>query len=117
LPALLASAQDVAGLRVLSAKLENTNSESLRNLATAARDQLGGKAVVILGAEFDSRPTVMVACGQQAIEQGIKAGELAKAAAAELGGGGGGKADLAQGGGTDLSKLDAAIAIASGLIR
>ncbi len=117
LPALLASAQDVAGLRVLSAKLENTNSESLRNLATAARDQLGGKAVVILGAEFDSRPTVMVACGQQAIEQGIKAGELAKAAAAELGGGGGGKADLAQGGGTDVSKLDAAIAIASGLIR
>ncbi len=117
LPALLASAQDVAGLRVLSAKLENTNSESLRNLATAARDQLGGKAVVILGAEFDYRPTVMVACGQQAIEQGIKAGELAKAAAAELGGGGGGKADLAQGGGTDVSKLDAAIAIASGLIR
>lgn len=117
LPALLASAQDGAGLRVLSAKLENTNSESLRNLATAARDQLGGKAVVILGAEFDSRPTVMVACGQQAIEQGIKAGELAKAAAAELGGGGGGKADLAQGGGTDVSKLDAAIAIASGLIR
>jgi alanyl-tRNA synthetase len=117
LPALLASAQDVAGLRVLSARLENTNSESLRNLATAARDQLGSKAVVILGAEFDARPTVMVACGQQAIEQGIKAGELAKAAAAELGGGGGGKADLAQGGGTDVSKLDAAIAIASGLIR
>ncbi|BDQ00312.1 alanine--tRNA ligase [Aquiluna sp. KACHI24] len=117
LPALLASAQEIAGLRVLSAKLENTNSESLRNLATAARDQLGGKAVVILGAEFESRPTVMVACGQQAIEQGIKAGELAKAASAELGGGGGGKADLAQGGGTDAGKLDAAIAIAAGLIR
>ncbi len=117
LPALLASATEIAGLQVLSAKLESTNSESLRNLATAAREQLGGKAVVILGAEFESRPTVMVACGQQAIEQGIKAGELAKAAAVELGGGGGGKADLAQGGGIDANKLDAAIAIATGLIR
>ena len=117
LPALLASATEIAGLQVLSAKLESTNSESLRNLATAAREQLGGKAVVILGAEFESRPTVMVACGQQAIEQGIKAGELAKAAAVELGGGGGGKADLAQGGGIDANKLDAAIEIATGLIR
>lgn len=117
LPALLASATAIAGLQVLSAKLDSTNSESLRNLATVAREQLGGKAVVILGAEFESRPTVMVACGQQAIEQGIKAGELAKAAAVELGGGGGGKADLAQGGGIDANKLDAAIAIATGLIR
>ncbi|NBU23303.1 MAG: alanine--tRNA ligase [Actinobacteria bacterium] len=117
LPELLASAKEVSGLTVVSATLAGMNPDGLRNLAVAARDQLGSKSVVILGSDFESRPTVMVACGQAAIESGSKAGDLAKAAAAELGGGGGGKADLAQGGGTDVSKLNAAIAVAAGLVK
>jgi alanyl-tRNA synthetase len=117
LPELLASAQQVAGLRVVKAAISGLNADSLRDLVVAAKEQLGNDSVVILGTAVDGRPTVMVACGQQAIDNGVKAGDLAKAAAAELGGGGGGKADLAQGGGTDASKLQAAIDTAAGLVR
>lgn len=117
LPELIASAQQIAGLRVVKAAVDGLNTESLRNLVTAARDELGHDSVVILGTALEGRPTVMVACGQHAIDKGVKAGDLAKAAASELGGGGGGKADLAQGGGTDASKLKSAIEIAAGLIR
>ncbi len=117
LPELLASAQQVAGLRVVKAAISGLNADSLRNLVVAAKEQLGNDSVVILGTAVDGRPTVMVACGQQAIDNGVKAGDLAKVAAAELGGGGGGKSDLAQGGGTDASKLQAAIDTAAGLVR
>jgi alanyl-tRNA synthetase len=59
----------------------------------------------------------MVASGSLAQQQGVRAGDLAKLAAAVLGGGGGGKADFAQGGGTDVSKLSQAIHEATASIK
>jgi len=59
----------------------------------------------------------MIAAGIAAQRQGIRAGDLAKIAAAALGGGGGGKADFAQGGGTDSSKLAKAIQVAVAAIK
>ena len=117
LPALVAAASDIAGMRVISAKLAGLSADQLRQLATSARDQIGSNSVVVLGSEVEGRVVLMVAAGQAAIEAGIKAGNLAKAASAVVEGGGGGKPDLAQGGGTDASKLDQAIAAAVGLIR
>jgi alanyl-tRNA synthetase len=109
-PQLLAGATKVAGLNLVATKLDSdVNADQLRNLTTAVAAQLGPDAVVILGAEVTGKPIVMIAAGSEAQQKGVRAGELAKIASAVLGGGGGGKADFAQGGGTDASKLSQAI--------
>jgi alanyl-tRNA synthetase len=91
------------------------NLDSLRALVIGLRDRLVSEpAVLMIGAEIASKPAVVVACTPSAIEFGAKANELAKAVSAVLGGGGGGKADMAQGGGTDVSKLDQALLQAIG---
>jgi alanyl-tRNA synthetase len=59
----------------------------------------------------------MCAVGPDAIASGVKAGDLAKIASAALGGGGGGKPDLAQGGGPNVQKLSEAIAAALSAIK
>jgi alanyl-tRNA synthetase len=117
LPELLTKAQELAGKKVLALAVDGLPAEQLRQLAVKAREELGSSSVVVLGGVSDARVTIMVACGQAAIEAGIKAGDLARVASAVLGGGGGGKPDLAQGGGTEISKLDEAISAAVGLIK
>ena len=114
---LPSKAQEIAGKRVLAIEMDGIAGEQLRQVAIKAREELGSNSVVVLGSVVDGRVTIMVACGQAAIESGIKAGDLARVASAVLGGGGGGKPDLAQGGGTEVSKLDEAISAAVGLIK
>jgi len=117
LPELLTKATELGGRKVLALHVENLTAEQLRQLAVKAKDELGSWSVVLLASITEGRVTVMVAVGQAAIESGIRAGDLAKAASTVLGGGGGGKPDLAQGGGSEVSKLDSAIAAAVELIK
>ncbi len=109
-PQLVASATKVSALNVVATKINAAvNSDQLRSITTAVSAQLGVDSVVILGAEVADKPLVMVASGATAQQQGVRAGDLAKLAASVLGGGGGGKADFAQGGGVDSAKLAQAI--------
>jgi alanyl-tRNA synthetase len=101
LGALLAVVEDLGDL---------ASADELRSLATTVRERLGSDpAVVALAARVGDKPAVIVATNQPARDAGVKAGALAKQAAATLGGGGGGKDDLAQGGGTDVSAIGAAL--------
>jgi alanyl-tRNA synthetase len=109
-PSLAAASKKVAGLDVVSVSLDQAlSADQLRSLTSAVRENLGEAAVVILATVVDGRPLVMVSSGSKAQQQGVRAGDLAKIAATVLGGGGGGKADFAQGGGSDASKIDAAM--------
>ena len=117
LPELITQATERGGKKVLALQVENLSAEQLRQLAVKAREELGSWSVVLLASITEGRVTVMVAAGQAAIESGIRAGDLAKAASTVLGGGGGGKPDLAQGGGSEVSKIDSAIAAAVELIK
>ena len=118
LPKLAATATKVAGLNVVATKLDSeVNADQLRSLTTAISAELGHDSVVILGADIAGKPIVMIASGSQSQQQGVRAGDLAKIAAGVLGGGGGGKADFAQGGGTDSHKLHAAIQEAVAAIK
>jgi alanyl-tRNA synthetase len=117
LPELLAKSTEISGKKVLALAVDGLSAEQLRQLAVKAREELGSSSVVLLGSASEGRVTIMVACGQAAIESGIKAGDLARVSSAVLGGGGGGKPDLAQGGGTEVSKLEEAISAAVGLIK
>jgi alanyl-tRNA synthetase len=117
LASLYASTAEIAGKKVLASQLDGIDSaETLRQLALTAKDSLGSSSVILLGSKIEDKPVVMIAVGKDAVAAGISAGTLAKKAAEILGGGGGGKADFAQGGGTDASKLSESIQAARGLI-
>jgi alanyl-tRNA synthetase len=110
-PALLANSRTVGALTVVAENVGAVGSaDDLRGLVTAVRERLGAAAsVVALAADVSGKPSVIVATNEASRAAGIKAGSLAKVAAAILGGGGGGKDDLAQGGGADVAAIPAAL--------
>jgi len=89
---------------------ELASVDELRSLVTSVRERLQAEAAVVaLAARVAGKPSVIVATTGGARDVGVKAGTLAKQAAATLGGGGGGKDDMAQGGGSDVSAVPAAL--------
>ena len=111
-PQLLASAEQLGGVRAVLASLGTVGSaDDLRGLALTLREQLGSEpGVVVLAGEAGGKPVVIAATTQAGREAGARAGALVRVGAQVLGGGGGGKDDLAQGGGTDATKIDVALA-------
>ena len=117
-PELLKSVATSGNYKVLAREIENvTSSDALRDLTLKLRDELSGSsAVVALAAVIEGKPVVIVAANQDAQDKGAKAGDLVRLASQILGGGGGGKADMAQGGGSDASKIaEALLAITESL--
>ena len=117
-PELLKSVNAAGNYKVLAREIENvTSSDALRDLTLRLRDELSGTAAVVaLAAVIEGKPVVIVAANQDAQDKGAKAGDLVRLASQILGGGGGGKADMAQGGGSDASKIaEALLAITESL--
>jgi alanyl-tRNA synthetase len=110
-PQLVESAARIGQTLVVAQNAGAVGSQDdLRQLATSVRERLGSDAAIAaIAGDVNGRPVVIVATNQAARDAGIKAGALAKTAAQVLGGGGGGKDDLAQGGGSDVSAIDAAL--------
>ncbi|MFE6733547.1 alanine--tRNA ligase [Microbacterium sp. NPDC057650] len=110
-PALAESAAPAGAYHVVAASLGAVGSaDDVRTLALSVRERLGSDAAVVaLGGVANDRPIVVIATNDAARAAGAKAGALVRVAAGVLGGGGGGKDDVAQGGGTDVSALDAAL--------
>ncbi|SIO86260.1 alanine--tRNA ligase [Nocardiopsis sp. JB363] len=90
---------------------EGASGDDLRKLVLDVRGRLGEDepVVVAMTAVPKDRPVVVIAANKAAQKAGTKAGELVGVAARALGGGGGGKPDIAQGGGSDPSKVDEAL--------
>ncbi|HSV41647.1 MAG TPA: alanine--tRNA ligase [Nocardioidaceae bacterium] len=109
--ALAAEARDVNGTAFVAHHIEGANAGDVRKLALDIRSKLpAGKpgAVAIVGST-DGKPAVVVAVNDEARAKGISANALVKVAAGVLGGSGGGKDDVAQGGGVDVSKIAQAL--------
>ena len=100
---LTAGAVDVAGVKVLAANVEGADAKSLRDTLDQCKNKLGS-AVILLSAITDDK--VALAAGVTSDLTGrVKAGDLVREVAARLGGKGGGRPDMAQGGGTDIEAL------------
>ncbi|MDU5854722.1 MAG: DHHA1 domain-containing protein, partial [Varibaculum cambriense] len=107
---IAASAKEIHGARVITFNAGEVSADSLRALAQSLRQRLEDTcAVISIGGIAKERPLVIVATTQQARDGGLKAGDLVKVAAQTMGGGGGGRPDLAQGGGKDAGKLAEAL--------
>ncbi len=104
----LDSVMEIAGVPVLSAIIANADIDALRSLADQFR-QKHPSGVVVLGTVSNEKPILIAAVTPDLIARGLKAGELIKRAARVIGGGGGGRPDMAQAGGKDPSKLAEAL--------
>jgi alanyl-tRNA synthetase len=110
IPEWVAGAESVGSNSLATVDLGTLDSaDDLRALASSLQKALGTEGVALVSAIVADKPALVVAVGELAMQHGVKAGDLVKLASGILGGGGGGKDDLAQGGGTDVSKLEAAI--------
>jgi len=111
----LRAAKEIGGAKLVAAKVEGAGAEDLRALADQLRQRAPSLAVA-LGSAGEGRVNLIVALSKDLVARGLHAGKIAGEAAKLVGGGGGGKPDMAQAGGKDPSGLDKAIEIAARLI-
>jgi alanyl-tRNA synthetase len=104
---LAAQARDIHGVKVLAACLDGVDPKALRDTVDQLKNKLGC-AVVLLAAPGDEKVALVAGVTSDATDR-IKAGELMQFVASQLGGKGGGRPDMAQGGGTDVAALPGAI--------
>jgi alanyl-tRNA synthetase len=119
IPELLASAATVGNYKLIARAITDVPTvDTLRDLAVKLRDNLSAEsAVVALVSVIDGKPCLVVTCNKSAQDHGAKAGDLVKLGAKVLGGGGGGKSDIAQGAGTDATKVEQALKAISESLR
>jgi len=98
---------DIAGRNVLVVAIDDADAKSLRETAEQLRDKLDN-AVVVLASVNDGRVALISAVSKQ-LTGVIKAGDIIKELSAKVSGKGGGRPDMAQGGGTDVAALDQAL--------
>jgi alanyl-tRNA synthetase len=108
---LAAVPRDVFGVNVVTHSAGEAGAEDLRTLALDVRGRLPGDrpAVVAVGGVARGRPVLVIATNEEARRWGLSAGDLVRDGAPLLGGNGGGKPDVAQGGGVDVSRLGDAL--------
>ncbi|VAW31490.1 Alanyl-tRNA synthetase [hydrothermal vent metagenome] len=112
---ILAQTQDVAGVKVLTAQVEGVEVDGLRQMADRFRDNVGSGATV-LATVNNGKPIIIAAVTKDLIARGVKAGDIVREVAKIVGGGGGGRPDMAQAGGKNPEKLPEALAIVPKLI-
>ena len=105
----LAAAEDVGGIKVLPVSMKDVDMNALRNLGDDFKNKLGS-AVVILASEAEGKVNLIVTATDDAVAKGAHAGNIIKKIAPMVGGGGGGRPNMAQAGGKDASGIDAALA-------
>ncbi|MHB8707953.1 MAG: alanine--tRNA ligase [Desulfuromonadales bacterium] len=111
---ILDRVRDIGGIKVLVTPVAPADGKGLREMADRLRDKLGS-GVVAIGCPFDGKANLLVAVTKDLTGR-LHAGNLVAAMASEVGGRGGGRPDLAQAGGTQPERLDAALAKADALI-
>lgn len=104
----------VEDVKVLSARLDGVDAAGLREAVDQFKDRLG-RAVVVLATVEEDKARLVVGVNKE-LSKAIHAGQLAGFVAAQLGGKGGGRPDMAQAGGTQVAQLDSALASVAGWV-
>ena len=112
---LLASAIDVNGVKVLATEVKGVEPKALRDMLDQLKNKLGSGVIVL--ATTEGEKVSLVAGVTADLTSKIKAGDIIRQLATQLGGKGGGRPDMAQGGGTDVAALPKAISDVADLVR
>ncbi len=105
----LEKTEDIKGVKLLAAKVENVEMGSLRDLGDSLRDKIGDGVVALLSS-CDGKANIVIMASDSAVKAGAHAGNLIKAIAPIVGGGGGGRPNMAQAGGKNPAGIDEALA-------
>ena len=112
---LLFGTHEVGGLKVLTATVADADANRLRQMGDMLRDKMAN-IVAVLAAVNDGKITLLAVCGKDAVAAGVKAGDIIRTITPICGGKGGGKPDSAMGGGSDVMKLDDALAMVDNVV-
>ncbi|MBR2560471.1 MAG: alanine--tRNA ligase [Firmicutes bacterium] len=113
---LIAKAAQVNGISLIRERFDGVTVDELRNLSDDIKKRSGNTAMVF-AAVNDGKLVILVSLTDDLVEKGLHAGKMVKEIASACGGGGGGKANLAQAGARDISKLEDAFAVAENLLK
>ncbi len=106
---MMAGVRHLNGVNVLTASVDGVGANELKAMADSAKTQMTD-GVVVLASNADGKITLVAMAMKSAVEKGVHCGNIIKEISAVCGGRGGGKPDMAQGGGTDAMKIDDALA-------
>ena len=112
---LLGGLETLNGVQALLAQLDNTPMDAMREMADWFRNRVE-RGVLVLASDNDGKPQLIVAVSDALVKEGTRAGDLIKPIARVVGGGGGGRPQMAQAGGRDSSKIPGALQKARELI-
>ncbi len=113
---LIINATGVNNSLIICSKVDALNIEELRNMADVAKGKVKS-AIIILGAIIGKRINFVVKVTDDLVERKVHAGQIAKEVARAVGGNGGGRADMAQAGGKELSNIDQALEIGEKVVK
>ena len=113
---LLDSVADVDGVKVLAGRTSAGNAEAMREMGDFLKARLES-AVLVMGGIVDDRPTLVAMVTDDLVASGLHAGNIVKEAAQVMGGGGGGRPNLAQAGGRHADRLDASLQSVADIVR
>lgn len=105
---VLDKVEDVNGIKFLGVSLEGVDMNELRNLGDDLKSKLGS-GVIVLASVNEGKVNLMVAATDDVVAKGAHAGNIIKAAAPKVGGGGGGRPNMAQAGGKNPSGINEAL--------
>ena len=113
---LLESVTDVDGVKVLAGRTSAASADAMREMGDFLKTRLES-SVLVLGGIVEDRPTLVAMISDDLVSQGLNAGNIVKEAAQVMGGGGGGRPNLAQAGGKHVDRLDASLQSVADIVR
>ncbi len=113
---LLQAAEEIDGVRIIAHAPDGASRETLRDFADQLRRRSASVAI-LLGAVIDGKVALTAAVSRELIDRGVKASDCIKVAAKVVGGGGGGRPDIAEAGGMFVEKLPDALAVGAEFYR
>jgi alanyl-tRNA synthetase len=114
--AMLKRVEDVEGVKVVAGRTSATSAEAMREMGDFLRARLSS-VVVVLSAVINGSPLLVTMVTADLVAKGLHAGNLARDTAKVMGGGGGGRPEMAQAGGKHVEKLEEALQAVPGLVR
>ena len=113
---VLKNTVEASGVKIAAARVDGLSAGDLRTLGDNLKDKLGC-SVAVLASYAEDKVAFLATATKDAVEKGVHAGKVIKEITALAGGSGGGKPDMAQGGGKDEAKIDEALKAAEGIIK
>ncbi|MEE1243430.1 MAG: DHHA1 domain-containing protein, partial [Frisingicoccus sp.] len=107
---------EVAGVKLLTVKVDNVDMNGLRNLGDQLKEKMGD-GVIVLASSAEGKVNLITMATEGAVAKGAHAGNIIKSIAKHVGGGGGGRPNMAQAGGKNPAGIDDALADAKNVLE